>query len=320
VAALVARRHAQGARACRGGRRSAERRSRSVVLERSGRRRELALERRFEQDYLSEFPQLHGARVKTILMLMLVLASSPALAVTASVEKVLAYYHTDVFLEQAMGQMEGALERRRKEITVPSARGNEVLATARKIYKGANLFSVFKVAYAKAITLEQMTALAAWQVGIKGLLLKRGLDEYYGKGKKAPPPKTTPNRRNAINTYIAAQELVDLHTAFMLGADLGIWMALDAYQPRESRDSVKFMKEKIKARKIGYNEPARLKAFDNSVEILKGMKNEEIDEVAKFGSSANGQAASRAYRRALELTMERAAETLTAQLQKTIGG
>lgn len=258
--------------------------------------------------------------MKTKWMLMLVLASSPALAASASVEKVLGYYHTDVFLDQAMGHVEEALKRRRKEITVPDARGNEILATARKIYKGANLFGVFKVAYAKAITLEQMTALAAWQVGIKGLMLKRGIDAYYGKGKKTPPPETKPNRRNAINTYVAAHELVDLHTAFMLGADLGIWMALDAYQPRDSRDTVKFMKEKIKARKTGYNEPARAKVYDVSVEVLKGMKNEEIDEVSKFASSANGQAASRAYRRALELTMERAGETLTAQIQKTIGG
>ena len=63
-----------------------------------------------------------------------------------------------------------------------------------------------------------------------------------------------------------------------------------------------------------------LAAYDEAAVVLKALKNEEIDEISKFGSSANGEAAAQAYARALEQSMEGAAHTLAAQLLKQNGG
>lgn len=247
------------------------------------------------------------------------LVASTVFAASPTVEQVLDYYHTREFLDQAMNQMEEALQRRRKETTVAEPLAVQMMAMARKIYRPDNLMEVFKVAYAKAISLEQMQAVAAWQVSVKGLILRRGINDFYTKRNPAPPPEGTVNRRNAISTFVMANELDDLFMALMLGADWGVWMAIEASQPPQNRESVKFITEKIKARKTGYSATARAKAANYSVEILKKLKNDEIDELSKFASSPAGQGSTRAYRRALELTMERAGQTLAKQLQVTGG-
>ena len=248
------------------------------------------------------------------ILLALFVALSPSDAIGATVEQVLDYYHTTEFLGQGLGQLEDALKRRRKEITVPDDVAAQIVATARKIYRASNLMDVFKAAYAKAISLGQRQALATWQVGVKGLLLRRGINAYYTKSNPMPPPETTSNRRNAINTYVLAHELDDLYASWMLGADLAVWLALEAFQPPKNRETIKFIREKIKLRRTGYNEFVRSKAFDDAVQILKKLKNDEIDEISKFASSPPGQVSTRAYRRALELTLERAGETLAKQV------
>ena len=50
--------------------------------------------------------------------------------------------------------------------------------------------------------------------------------------------------------------------------------------------------------------------------LSKTLKNEEVDDLSKFATSATGQAATQAYLKALDLTLESAANTLASEIIK----
>ena len=240
----------------------------------------------------------------------------------ATVEKVLDFYHTEDFLDDCLKHVEDALERRKKELAVDDAAAKRLKDVAARIYVKRNLYDVFKVAYAKQTTLENMTALWEWMNSPIGLLLRKAYSDHYKtpyKSWKAYYDKEStnvlkPNRKNALNTLLVSSGQNELAITKILGADFAVWWALNAIQPQP--ETLRYIRSKITPRRTRYIEPARAyyEIFDAA--LLRDLKNEQIDELTRFSTSVIGQGADKAYRAALEMTLDSAAKTLGSQLAK----
>ncbi len=269
--------------------------------------------------------------MKTTLLALLLLAPSFALADAkkapksgATVEKVLDFYHTEDFLDDCLKHVEDAVDRRKKEVTIDEATAKRLKDVAGRIYVKKNLYNVFKVAYSKQTTLENMTALWDWMNSPRGLALRKAYNDQYKekssyKDWKAYYDKEAknilkPNRQNALNTFITSNEQWELATAKILGGDFAAWWSTN--QLETQKETLKYVKNKIKPRKTGYIEAAREYFGIYDFALLRDLKNEEIDELSKFASTAFGQGAAKAYRTALEQTMESAGKTLASEIVK----
>jgi hypothetical protein len=259
------------------------------------------------------------------------LAAAPAHAKTkppsssgATVEKVLDFYHTTEFRDDCLHHVEEAVDRRRKEVQMDDDLAKRIKDVAARIYVKKNLYDVFKVAYAKQTTLENMTALWDWMNSPRGISLKKAYDQHYGgKGNykewKAYYDKEAgivlkPNRKNAINTYITANEQADYEINKILGGDFAVWWT--ANQMSAQKEPIKYIKSKIKPRRTGYLEAAREYFGIYDFSLLRDLRNEEIDDISRFASTVVGQGASKAYANALEQTMDSAAKTLANEIAK----
>lgn len=269
--------------------------------------------------------------IRWALTLLLLLANAPqapaaaAASGEASVEKVLAFYHVEKLLAASLDDVKAALAKRRKEITIADQRTARIELLAGRIYRPKNLMKVFKVAYAKSTTLESMTALYKWTNTVKGIKLRSALDAahaaspatrqaYFDKEKGTV---LKPNRKNAITTYIQSSDQVTWHVRAKAGAELAIFKALNAFLSAGTRESEQALKEKADGRGEGHQEDAKLKALIFDFYTFKDSKNAEIDEFTKFFASAVGQANTKALLKALDITMDRAASTLAAEIAKS---
>lgn len=242
-----------------------------------------------------------------------------ALAAEPSVENVLEYYHCPEFLAQAQQQIEQSIERLRKDESMTPTQSAQVLRLAARIYRGDNLMKVFKFAYGRALNLEALQGLAAWQASPKGRVFGTAIHSYYTTKphKRQKPPKLDPNRLNSLNTYLTTNTLVDLWLTFQKGADYGVLLALDTYRPQKERIGQKLIKERINKPNDASIDLAKSAAMSWSNSILAPLSTEDIDEISRFAHGVDGQASIEAFRRALEQTLERAAATLTTQLEMT---
>lgn len=254
------------------------------------------------------------------------LIATPAFAQksTPTVEKVLEFFQTEAYLEQAQKCMDDALTRRRKEVTITDKRMQNIANLADRIYPASNLYKIFKLTYAKATTIENMTAIYNWQQTPKAIKYRQGLAAAF---KAAPTTREAyqkkmagimlkPNRVNALQTFMENFEQDQTVALMHSECDFGIRMALNGYAEPAARDKVKYMKEKVQEKRSGYLEKAQeeLKIFN--FYALKDLKNEEVDELSKFATSALGQGHTKAFAKALEVTMDGAAKTLYEQIIK----
>jgi hypothetical protein len=242
----------------------------------------------------------------------------------ASVDKVLKFFHVEKQFGTALDDVKAAMAKRRKELTIAEQRVTRIEQLAGRIYRPKNLMKVFKVAYAKNTTLEAMTAFYKWTNTVKGIKLRSGLDAAYlatpatrqALFDKDSPAILKPNRRNAIQTFIQTSEQTTWKIRAKAGAALAIFKALNAYLPAGTQESDPTLKEKADGRGEGHREAILQELLVFDFYTFKSAKNEEIDEWAKFFATAVGQATTKALIRALDLTMERAATTLAAEVAK----
>ena len=243
----------------------------------------------------------------------------------ATVDKVLAFYQTEDFLDDLYSHLKDAAERRRQETGLDPGAAQRMLVLGERIYRKKNLYDVFKVAYAKATTLENMQTLFKWMNTPRGIALRQGIQRAYELGgfrawhalyQREMKTAINKNRQNALTTFSTSFEDWELAISKKLGADYAISLAANTTATPAGKETLLALKKRISERRPGYIEDARLyyKVFDYVA--LRTMKNEEIDELSKFASTPAGQEATRAYREALEATMESAAKTLTAEFVK----
>ncbi len=254
------------------------------------------------------------------------LSASPVMAKPSkpTVDYVLEYFHVEDFLRDTEKCVDDALARRKKEITLTDAKIDTIQNLTHRIYPAGNLYKVFKTAYAKQITLENLTGVYTWTTTVKGIKFRQALtsfnkttpDERKSYFDKQSPVFLKPNRRNAIATFITDFEQDQLWALMQQKCDLGVVVGLNAYAPEKERDSMKYMKDKMAKKQPGYIGAARTLYMTFDFFAFKDMKNEEIDELSKFATSAVGQAHTKAMTKALEGTLDGAAKTLFEQVLK----
>lgn len=241
-----------------------------------------------------------------------------------TVEAVLEFFQTEQYLEAAVKCMDDALARRKKEVTINDKQMQTLTNLSHRIYPASNLYKTFKLAYAKATTIENLTAVYNWMNTPKGFKFRQALANAYkatpaqreSYHKKMSPILLKPNRQNAIGTFITNWEQDGLEALMQTECDFGVLMGLNGYAPAASRDKTKYLKEKVVDKRPGFIEKARKQLMIFDFYLLKEMKNEEVDDLSKFATSSVGQGHAKAYGKAMEVTMDGAAKTLMEQVIK----
>lgn len=239
-----------------------------------------------------------------------------------STDKILDAIHPAESLSLAEQMIDEALTRRKKEDKISKERGEEIMSLVKRIYPAKNLYKVFKVAYAKQISPDNVALVYKWTTTPIGIKLRQALQSAYAAGPAAPAAYAKkvgvikPNRRNAIETYANLSEKKAYFAAWKFGADLAIARALNAYKPAAEREQSADILRSVEARKGLYDTDAIAKTYVATAFLVKDLKNEEIDDLSKFVSTSHGMAHTKAINAALEGTLASAATTLEAQIVK----
>ena len=241
-----------------------------------------------------------------------------------TVEAVLEFFHTEDYLEGTVKCMDDALARRKKEVPITDQQMQNLTSLSHRIYPASNLYKSFKLAYTKATTIENLTAVYNWMNTPKGLKFGTGFNNAYkatpaqreSYHKKQSPVLLKPNRQNALGTFITNWQQDGLEALTQTQCDFGVLMGMNGYQPAASRDKTRYLKEKVVRKRSGFIEKAREQLIIFDFYLLKEMKNEEVDDLSKFATSSVGQGHAKAYGKAMEIVLDGAAKTLMDQVIK----
>lgn len=260
------------------------------------------------------------------LCLALVSGAVPARAASSkpTVEGVLEAFQTQKLLEEfGFASVEQAVKRHSPKIR--PARAKQILDLARRIYPGKNLYDVFKVAYSKQITLENMTATYKWLATPDGIKFRRASQGYFDvPGTKERLAYFTatgkallkPNRKNAFDTFNKTTQPAELVGSLMFGGDYAVRKALEVYKPEAERETDAQIRDHVNVKRDGYVAIGREADDVVASYLFRDLKNAEVDVVTKFFASVPGEAHVKAYRAALDGTLKSAASTLATQLAK----
>lgn len=236
--------------------------------------------------------------------------------------KVLAFYQVEEFLSDTGAQVEATLKNRKRDLALTKERATEILGYAQRIYRKRNLFSVFRVAYPKVATRATLEPLYQWMLSARGLKLRQGYTQLYKTNEAQwrdfyeheAATLLRPNRKNALQTFIKSTELTQLLASKRIGADYAVEMALQSYAPAGQRETAAAIKSRLRTRRNGYVDNGQEQAMILATSLTRDLKNEEIDDASRFATSAVGQAATQAFIKALDFTMESAAATLASTI------
>jgi hypothetical protein len=242
----------------------------------------------------------------------------------ASVKAVLDFHQVEKILARAVPDIEAAMAKRKKEVTVPASHEKRVLELARRIYPARNLYKTLQVAYTKAITLENLESHYKWQTGPKGIKMRRALEDGWAVGpadhlKYVNGEGTIvlkANRKNALESFVREWQLDLVGATVKGGADFAVFVGLNASVPIDNRDSRTYLKDKIDPRITGYRPEVGVGFGNLSAYAFREMKNAEIDDFVSYGTTSVAQAHTKALIKAIGSTMDAAASTLEQQVIK----
>ena len=275
---------------------------------------------KIETKVLSFVPTIMAACMSLTVMMV----GSRAMAETPpdATHEVLTGVATVALLDHAQEYFALAVTRQRKAKLINEATANQLLSFSKRIYSGANLYPVFKRAYAKYSNQQDVAALQAWLSSPLGLKYHQNvsaavqasestLTAYFNQHAEKI---LRPNRKNALATFNKAWRHTELYQTFRLGMDFTVLLA--AKQPGQDQESTAQLKERVSKTKFEFDRDAaeHFKAYD--FYLCKEFKNEDIDQLSKFAFTPPSIAHLKAYIKALDSTLESAALTLQAQVVK----
>ena len=240
----------------------------------------------------------------------------------ADATKILEFYRTEEFLEEAMPCIERHIILLKKDLNLSAAQQNQIKALIKRIYPAKNMYKLFKEIFAANYTSEKVATKLAFVNAPAGIKLRQA----YGLAAITPPvtrkdffdrnEKTllTVNRRNVIMTFITSSEQDRAFAALESRCYLGLQLARNAYVGAKKRISNRQLKEAANKRESSYIESARKKYEVFDFFLFKDYEMKEIDELTKYYSSADGQVFTKAYKKTIYGTMESAANTLFDQI------
>jgi hypothetical protein len=216
-----------------------------------------------------------------------------------------------------------AIERRSAYTPMTAQRKDRVSSIAEKIYRQDNLYGVLVAAYAAFASPRAVEAEIQMFESPVGRLYRQSLAEStaadfkdrvanYWQTRKLVSMKA--NRKNAISSFMKKTRMADAEGTYMAGMDIGVDLSLNAFKKRRYRLSLKKIKDQTKLRKNNY-------VMDNADDTLQTMtfafrdiKNQQIDWITQFYLSRSGEVAVETFLNAIEVTMDRAGETLMHNL------
>jgi hypothetical protein len=243
---------------------------------------------------------------------------------TKSAEHLLRIYRSEDLLGSVYGRFENALNRHRQDDGVTEMQLRGLALIARKIYQAPNLNKIFVEAYALLISIHDVKDTLDWQKSPLGLRLSHGLKDFFTTPsskidryfKKNSLDTLKPNRKNALNTFFKAHEQDQIYVNLESGADLGVALGLSGYTPEKEREKVEKIATQVQDRRLGFSGKSQKDWLTQNAYVLKDLRNDEIDHISKFAMSAPGQGHTKAFLKALEVTLTAAAKTLREQVIK----
>ncbi len=240
----------------------------------------------------------------------------------AEATKILEFYRTEEFLEEAMPCMERHINLLKKDLNLSTAQQNQVKALIKRIYPAKNMYKLFKEIFATNYTSEKVATKLNFVNSPSGIKLRQAYGlaattpvstrkDFFDRNEKT---LLTVNRRNVIMTFITSSEQDRAFAALESRCYLGLNLARNAYLGAKKRISNRQLKEAANKRELSYIEGARKKYEFFDFFLFKDYEMKEIDELTKYYSSADGQVFTKAYKKTLYDTMESAANTLFDQI------
>ena len=240
----------------------------------------------------------------------------------AEATKILEFYRTEDFLEEAMPCMEKHLLLLKKDLNLSQAQQNQVKSLIKRIYPAKNMYKIFKEIFATNFTSEKVATKLTFVNSAGGIKLRQA----YALSSNTPPAtrkdffdrneKTlfTVNRRNVVMTFITSAEQDRAFAALESRCYLALTLARNAYVGATKRVSIRQLKDAANKREPSYIEAARKKYEVFDFFLFKDYELKEIDDLTKYYSSADGQVFTKAYKKTIYDTMESAANTLFDQI------
>jgi len=240
----------------------------------------------------------------------------------ADTTKILEFYRTETFLEEALPCMERHLALLKKDLNLSAAQQNQVKSLIKRIFPAKNMYKLFKEIFATNFTKDKAATNLDFVKSAAGIKLRQA----YALAATTPPAarkdffdrleKTllTSNRRNALMSFITSSEQDRTLAALESRCYLALNLARNAYIGTAKRVSNRQLKDAANKRETSYIEAARKKYEIYDFFLFKDHEMSEIDFLTKYYSSADGQAFTKAYKKTLYATMESAANTLFEQI------
>lgn len=265
-------------------------------------------------------------RLFSIAFAVLIAISPRPLKAGASEEQVkalLANKQSRILFATPAGDLSAALERRRKYTEIDNATASKILEVGQKIYKEASLLDVLTAAYAIFATQQQVEAETKLFESPTGILYKAALAEmaapdFAGRVFKywqtRDFKKIQQNRKNVIASYIKQTGAAEIQGVFHAGMDIAIDLSLNAFKHQRSRLTLETIKRQTRLRKNNYVMDNADELIQNITFAFRELKNSQIDMITRFYFSRIGEQSTKAYKHAVEITMDRAGETLMHNL------
>jgi hypothetical protein len=236
----------------------------------------------------------------------------------AAVESVLSHYHTRQFLADVLPLVEKALSERSEWTDLPGVHVTLIQILVKSNFKVAPIYELFKTSYAKTIDAKTLEELQAWFDSPTGRKLPAAYDALYSAddgaiadfyGKKSGNPVFAV-QSEAAATLATASAMDRMLAAKRLGADLAVQTAINSLPEKTQKESFSAMKGRVQIQRAAYLKAAKDHERAAAFMLMRGFSADEVKDLVRFASSATGKAAAEAYLKALEETVDQAAEGL----------
>lgn len=260
----------------------------------------------------------------TLLLLTAVLFTTQAARANhlAEATKILEFYQTEDYLKGAMPCMERHLATMSKDLKISPAQKNKIEALIRRIYPADNLYKIFKVSFAENFLEDKVKSKKEFLNNPGGIKLRQAYKSTVASGpatrksfydQNAAKLLTT-NRKNSMLTFITSSEQDRGFAVMESRCYLAIRLAHNAIVSPKNRASLRQLKEATAQREPSYIEEGRKKYEVFDFFLLREHTQKEIDNLSLYYSGADGTNFIKAYKKALIITMESAANTLHSQM------
>lgn len=263
-------------------------------------------------------------RKAIFLLLTAVLFAAPAVRADqlAEATKILEFYQTENFLKGALPCMERHLASDGKDLKMTPAQKKKVESLIRRIYPADNLYKIFKVSFAENFLEDKIKRKKEFLNNAGGIKLRQAYKSTIAAGpgtrqsfyNQNAAKILTPNRKNSMMTFITSSEQDRGFAIMESRCYLAIALAHNSTLSPNNRTSVRQLKDTAEKREPSFIEEGRKKYEIFDLFLLRDHTQKEIDNLSLYYSSVDGAGFIKAYKKALVVTMESAANTLYNQM------